>query len=103
MDCLDLKLDRLGKAGFGCRMGIRCIEALAYADNLNVLYQTLSGLKILVDVRAKYEEEYRISFNGSKSRLLIFTGRQCQVSNRGIFVNDVLYQNQFSSWPSCLH
>ncbi len=38
----------------------------------------------------KYAEEYNISFNGSKSRLLLFKGRQYKVSNRGIIVNGVL-------------
>ncbi len=38
----------------------------------------------------KYAEEYNISFNGSKSRLLLFKGRQCKISNRGIIVNGVL-------------
>ncbi len=83
-------LDRLAETGVGCHMGIRCIGALALADDLNLLSLTLSGLKVLVDVCEKYAEEYNISLKCSKSRLFIFNGRQCKVSNRGIIVNGVL-------------
>ncbi len=36
-------------------------------------------MAFLVDVYEKYAEEYNISFNGGKSRLLLFKGRQCIV------------------------
>ncbi len=87
---MDGLLDRLAETGVGCHMGIRFIGALTFADDLNLLSLTLSGLKVLVDVCEKYTEEYNISFNGSKSRLLLFKGRQCKVSKRGIIMNDVL-------------
>ncbi len=32
----------------------------------------VSAFNVLVDLCKKYAEEYNISFNGSKSRLLIF-------------------------------
>ncbi len=47
MDCL---LDRLADTGVGCHIDICFIGALAFADDLNLLYPTLSGLKVLVDV-----------------------------------------------------
>ncbi len=64
------------------------IGALSFADDLNLLSPNSIWLK--VDVCEKYAEEYNISFNGSKSRVLCFKGRQCKISNRGIIVNDVL-------------
>ncbi len=79
---MDGLLDRHAETGVGCHMGIRFIGALALA--------TLFGLKVLVDACEKYAEEYNISFNGSKSRLLLFKGRQSKVSNRSIIVNGVL-------------
>ncbi len=81
--------DRLAETGAGCHMGICFVGALAFADDLNLLSPNLSDLKVLVDVCKTYAEEY-ISFNGSKSRLLLFMGRQCKFSNRAIFVNVVL-------------
>ncbi len=72
---MDGLLDRHAETGVGCHMGICFIGALAFADDLNLLSPTLSGLKVLVDVCEKYVKEYNISFNGSKSRLLLFKGR----------------------------
>ncbi len=70
---MDGLLDSLGETGVGCHMDIRFIGALAFADYLNLLSPTLFGLKLLVDVCEKYAEEY-ISFNDSKSKLLLFNG-----------------------------
>ncbi len=58
----------------GCHMCIHFIGALAFADNLNLLTPTLSGLKILIDVCEKYAIEFNIKFNGSKSPLHLFKG-----------------------------
>ncbi len=69
---MDGLLDRLAETSVGCHMWICFIGELAFADDLNLLSQTLSGLKILVDVCEKYAEEYNISFNGSKRILLLF-------------------------------
>ncbi len=44
----------------GCHMGIRFIGALAFADDLNLLTPTLSGLKIRIDVCEKYAKEFNI-------------------------------------------
>ncbi len=73
----------------GCHMGIRFIGALSFADDLNLLAPTLSGLKILIDVCEKYAKEFNINFNGSKSRLLLFKGRNCKILTRGVTVNGV--------------
>ncbi len=70
-------------------MGIHFIGALAFADDFNLLAPTLSGLKILIDVFEKYAKEFNIKFNGSKSRLLLFKGRNCKISSRGVTVNGV--------------
>ncbi len=64
---IDGLLIRLEETGVGCHMGICFIGALAFADDLNLLAPTLSGLKILIDVCEKYAKEFNIKFNGSKS------------------------------------
>ncbi len=73
----------------GCHMGIRFIGTLAFADALNLLAPTLSGLKILIDVCEKYAKEFNIKFNESKSHLLLFKGRNCMISTRCVTVNGV--------------
>ncbi len=86
---IDGLLIRIEETGVGCHMGIRFIDALAFADDLNLLAPTLSGLKILIDVCEKYAKEFNIKFNGSKSCLLLFKGRNCKISTRGVTVNGV--------------
>ncbi len=86
---IDGLLIRLEETGMGCYMGIRFIGALAFTDDLNLLASTLSGLTILIDVCEKYPKEFNIKFNGSKRRLLIFKGRNCKISARGVTVNCV--------------
>ncbi len=86
---IDGLLIRLEETGVGCHMGIRFIGALAFADDLNLLTPTLSGLKILIDVCEKYAKEFNIKFNGSKSCLLLFKGRNCKMLTRGVTVNGV--------------
>ncbi len=54
-----------------------------------VLSAPLSGLNILNDVCEKYAKEFNIKFNGSKNRLLLFKGRNCKISTRGVTVNGV--------------
>ncbi len=87
---MDGLLDRLAETGVGCHMVIRFIGALGFADDLNLLSPTLSGLKVLIDVCETYAKGFNISFNGSKIRLLLFKVRKCKVSNRGIIVNGIL-------------
>ncbi len=63
---IDGLLVKLEETGEGCHMGIHSIGALVFADDLNMLTLTLSGLKIVIDVCEKYDNEFNIKFNGSK-------------------------------------
>ncbi len=86
---IDGLLIRLEETGMGCHIGIRFIGALAFADDLNLFAQTLSGLKILIDVCEKYAKEFNIKFIGSKCHLLLFKGRNCKNLTRGVTINGV--------------
>ncbi len=86
---IDGLLIRLEEIGVGCQMGIRFICALAFADDLNLPVPTLFGLNFLIDVCEKYAKEFNMKFNGSKSRLLLFKGRNCKISTRGVTFNGV--------------
>ncbi len=44
---------------------------------------------LYIDVCEKYAKEFNIKFNGSKSRLLLFKGRNYIISTRGVTVNGV--------------
>ncbi len=51
---------------------------LGYADDLTHLVPTVKSLKEMVHVCEKYVLEFNITFNGSKSQLVIFGGSQHQ-------------------------
>ncbi len=79
---IDGFLIRLEEIGMVCHMGIRFIGAIAFANDLNLLAPTLSGLKSLIDVCEKYAKDVNIKFNGSKCHLLLFNGRNCKISTK---------------------
>ncbi len=86
---IDRLLIRLEETGVAYHMGIHFIGTLTFADDRNLLASTLSGLQILIDVCEKYSNEFNIIFNGSKSSLLLFKGRNCKILTRGVSVNGV--------------
>ncbi len=52
--------------------------------DLPLLMMTLSGMQLMYNICENYAEEYNIKFNGSKSRLLLFNGRQCKTSIKSL-------------------
>ena len=56
-------LKRLHETGVGCHMGHCFSGALVYADDINLLSSSRSGMAILVKVYEKYAAECGIIFN----------------------------------------
>ncbi len=83
---MDGLLERLQESGVGCHVGSNFTGALAFADDLTLLSPTIYGLEKLTEICESYADEYNIKFNGSKSKLLLFKGRECKTSARGIVV-----------------
>ena len=71
---------RLQESGFGCHMGGHYACALAYADDITLISPSMTGLRKMSSICEQYASEYDILFNGSKSKLLFFKGRCCNVS-----------------------
>ena len=80
---MDGLFEQLEKSGVGCHMGNHYTACIGYADDLTLLTPTRSGLKVLIDICEKYAHEY---FNGTKSRYLIFRGRNCKPDKRTVFL-----------------
>ena len=62
-------------------MGGHFTGALAYADDITLLTQSMSGMRTLSKVYEEYATEFDVTFNGKKSQLLFFGGRGCVFSN----------------------
>ena len=74
---MDELLIRLKNSGIGCHIGNTFIAALAYADDVTLVCPTMKSLRMLVRICEFYADEYQVVFNGRKSKLLVFKGRDC--------------------------
>ena len=61
-------------------------QYLAYADDITLISPNMTGLRKMSSICEQYASEYDILFNRSKSKLLFFKGRCCNVSTLGIVV-----------------
>ena len=75
---------RLRESGIGCHMGGHYAGALTYADDITIISPSMTGLRKMSSVCEQYTFDFL--FNGSKSKLLIFKGRCCNVSTLSIVV-----------------
>ena len=79
-------LERLEESGVGCHMDGHFTGALTYADDITSLFPSMSGLRTLCKVCEEYATEFDATFNGKKSQLFFFRGRECVFSNLNIYV-----------------
>ncbi len=68
---IDGMLERLKESVIGCYLSNSYV-----ADDVKMLCPTHSGMQPMYNICKNYAEEYNIKFNGSKSHLLLFKGRQ---------------------------
>ncbi len=69
---------QLKESGIWCHIGDVHCGGLGYTDDLTLLVPTVKGLKKMFHISVKYPLEFNITFNGSKSQLMIFGGVQHQ-------------------------
>ena len=79
-------LFRLQENGIRCHIGGHHAGALTYADDITLILPSMTGLRNMSSICEQYASEYDILFNGSKSRLLFFKCRCCNVSTLSIAV-----------------
>ncbi len=75
---IDGMLLQMKESGSGCHIGDVCCGGLGYTNDLTLLIPTVKCLKKIIHVCEKYAIEFNITFNGSKSQLVIFGGGQHQ-------------------------
>ncbi len=61
--------------------------AVSFADDIKLLTPMFKGLKSLVSICEKYAEEYDIKFNGTKSKYMVYKGRNSVVHREDVYVN----------------
>ncbi len=73
---IDGMLLQLKESGIGCHIGDVYCGGLGYTGGLTLLVPTVKSLKKMVHVCEKYALEFNITFNRSKSQLMISRGGQ---------------------------
>ena len=70
---IDSLLKDLKESGFGCKYGDVYVGCVAYADDVILLCGSLYGLKQQIKICERFADEYKLKFNGEKSKLIIFS------------------------------
>ena len=84
---IDGLLNRLKDSGVGCYMGNHFTGACGYADDLTLVCPTQKSLNMLVRICEIYADEFDVTFNAKKSKLLLFVGRECNDPDVSVIVN----------------
>ena len=70
---IDELLVRLTKSGYGCWIGHRFCGAFSYADDVSLVAPNLHCLKMMCNVCNAYANEFSLTFNPSKCKLINFS------------------------------
>ena len=66
-------LYNLENSGYGCKMGDKYVGCVSYADDIIIICASLYGLKQMIKICESYALKYQVKFNGSKSKLMLFS------------------------------
>ena len=69
---LDDLVKRLRNSGIGCHLINMFLAAILYADDLTLLAPCRSALQTLLDICANYGDEWCLSFNSKKTKIMTF-------------------------------
>lgn len=67
---IDVLLTRLESRRIGCCIGRAYAGGISYADDVTLISPTKSGLSEMLNIASAFAEEYKLSFNPSKSVFL---------------------------------
>ena len=70
---LDDLLKCLKESNFGCKIGDVYVGCIAYADDVLLLCGSLFGLKKQIRICEQFANDYKLKFNGDKSKMIIFS------------------------------
>ena len=73
---IDVLLNRLEEAGFGCYVGHEFMGALGSADDVSLLAPTLYALQKMIDICELYGIEYDVLYNAKKTVCMFFNGKR---------------------------
>ena len=69
---IDNLFSKLKHLGLGCHVGLTYAGAFGYADDIALVPPSIYGLKKMISICESYAQDYHITFNPAKSKLLCF-------------------------------
>ena len=75
---VDGMLQKLRDSQIGCNVGNMYMGCMSYADDLVLLAPTISSLNHMIKICETYAVEHNIQFNGTKSKLAVFSNDRDQ-------------------------
>ena len=66
--------------GLGCHVGLTYAGAFGYADDIALVSPSIYGLKKMISICESYAQDYHITFNPAKSKLLCFNDSSSDIS-----------------------
>ena len=76
----------MSSSRYGCRLSVKFVGALAYADDITLLGPSLHGLQEMVNICADFGTDYHVTFNDKKTTCIMFG--TCAAGCKCITVND---------------
>ena len=91
---MDELISRLEKCQAGCWIGHRYFGCLVFADDMNLLCPSGTGLQRMLNICAEFGVEYSINFNETKTKCIKFGGNEhvpsVQLNNQNLkWVNEI--------------
>ena len=71
----------LKQLSIGCKIGATYLGLFGYADDLNLLCPSISGLKEMLKICEDYASDYNIIFNSKKINLMHFGRNKMNIKN----------------------
>jgi hypothetical protein len=72
---VDELLCQLRQSNLGCYMGPYFVGALGYADDMVLMSPSITGMTQMLQICEKFAADYGLSFNASKTQLIVFRRR----------------------------
>jgi len=77
--CMDMRINRLRNAGFGCKLAQRFCGCLLYADDIVLMAHLLNAIRQMLRVCDAFATEFDVKFNSSKSVVYMRIGERYKV------------------------
>ena len=77
---IDNLFSKLKHLGSGCHVGLTYARDFGYADDISLVSPSIYCLKKMISICESYAQDYHITFNPAKSKLLCFNVSSSDIS-----------------------